>query len=597
MQKTLDILEKNVQWIVLGLAALFLVWVAYGYVITPPAEVKIGNRLVTPGEVALVVKSSADELESQIKENKPVSFPTPDLVTAWRDHFAKPFGIELASAYFTSQPMSSEFVGPGTSTPGAPTIAALPQPPAPQLLPPMTGLSSVVTQAPIIPQNGNANGNGIPPAPPAPVPAAASAKDTVWITQPAVISARALDDALLKPFNAPPNAAPNPAIGAFYNTMILRVVLEREQSTGTKDGVPTWPAAGVEIGELSAEQPFMMAVPGSSADMNTKYQYIDWAKANQTLLCNPLFYQVTAGDPWTLPQQPAPAAPGAIPPAAPPAGAPAPANTPAPAAAQPGGVPAPANTPASATPNSAGLRIPGSASYAPVDPNRPPGEGWPPGRNPRFMQRNPGMIMPPGGNGNNAGVINPFNLNTDILVWVIDETVTPGQTYRYRIKYEIKNPVFDVKQMAPDKLTQELVITSPPSNWGDPIKAPPITKFWLSNAQKDQADLDVFQYVNGEWKKNNLKASPGDVIPGTNLTLVDVRPVEPGHGGGDKYVLLTSDTGDILRHDLNADKADPDYQTMLNPNPNGPNNARPLPPQFRPGLRPPPGSIRPAIGH
>ena len=44
-----------------------------------------------------------------------------------------------------------------------------------------------------------------------------------------------------------------------------------------------------------------------------KYQYLDWAKVNQTLLSDPSFYQVMAGDPWIAPQPPPP--PGTTPPA------------------------------------------------------------------------------------------------------------------------------------------------------------------------------------------------------------------------------------------------------------------------------------------
>ena len=147
MQKTLEILEKNVQWIVLGLAALFLLWVAYGYVLTPPATVKINNRVVTPGDVALVTETSAKDLERQIKENRPVSFPTPDLVTSWRQHFAEPFAVVLGTWAIGSEPVTD--TGPVIHIAGndVPHITELPKLPAPQLLPVVAGLSTVIPQA------------------------------------------------------------------------------------------------------------------------------------------------------------------------------------------------------------------------------------------------------------------------------------------------------------------------------------------------------------------------------------------------------------------------------------------------------------------
>lgn len=583
MQKTLDILEKNVQWIVLGLAVLFLLWVAYGYVLTPPATVKIGSQIVTPGDVALVVQNSAQDLEHQIKSDRSVSFPTPDLVSSWRERIAKPYGVELAENWTISQPQTTGFIEEGPQNTGAPQIAALPQPPAPQILPAIVGLSTVTLQAPIIPQNAPN------PAPPAPAPAAGApaavqSKDTVWITVPAVIPSGPFKQAMLAVFKNPPN----PAIGAFFNTTILRVVVEREQATGTSNGTPVWPAndsAAVQIAELAPEKPYMQPLPPDTAPTGAKYQYLDWAQQNQPLLIDPPFYQVTAGDPWTVPQLPAPLPPGQQPPVqgAQPA-APGTNITPAPATG---------TTPAAA-PNSAGMRSPGTASYAPFDPNRPPGM-FPQHRNAFGGGPNRGF-NPPGGNGNNQGIINPMNLNNDILIWANDETATPGQTYRYRIRYIIKNPVFALANMAPNNLTNQLAIPSAYSAWSDPVKAPPVTKFWVSEAQRDTAKLDVFRYSDGKWTTTNMTAHPGDEVPGTDLTLVDVRAVDPAHAA-EKYVLLTSDTGEMIRHDVNTDKSDPDHEQMLNPNPNGPAQ-RPLP--GRPGQRTPfggPGSLRPAIGH
>ena len=135
-----------------------------------------------------------------------------------------------------------------------------------------------------------------------------------------------------------------------------------------------------------------------------------------------------------------------------------------------------------------------------------------------------------GNNGN--GAIDPLNLAADILIWAIDETVTPGQTYRYRIAYMLKNPVFGVANMAPAKLTDVPTILSAPSNWSEPVTAPPMTKFWVASAQRDRASLDVFQYSGGEWKATkNMAAGPGDVVPGTDLTLVDVRTTDSNQAG------------------------------------------------------------------
>jgi hypothetical protein len=197
------------------------------------------------------------------------------------------------------------------------------------------------------------------------------------------------------------------------------------------------------------------------------------------------------------------------------------------------------------------------------------------------------------------GAIDPFNLNTDMLIWATDETAQPGQTYRYRLVYKLKNPVFGITNLAPDDMVKKFVIESKPSDWSPPVVAPPVTKFWVASANGSRTYLDVFRYNNGVWTPSkNMQVNPGDQVPGTNLTVVDVRTAEPKK---EKYVLLTSDTGDMLRRDVNADMNDPDHTAMSTPNPNGPNGGPPppetVPPNSRPGGRPPINGRPPMPGH
>ena len=80
MQKTLDLLERYVEWVALGLAGLILLWVAYAYVLTP-ITVKVGSRELTPGEVdAAVKREAADKLKTAMEDKTPVQFQVGD----WR---------------------------------------------------------------------------------------------------------------------------------------------------------------------------------------------------------------------------------------------------------------------------------------------------------------------------------------------------------------------------------------------------------------------------------------------------------------------------------------------------------------------------------
>jgi hypothetical protein len=44
MQKVVELLEKHVQWVALGLGVVWLLLMTWTYVINPPAEVTIGSE-------------------------------------------------------------------------------------------------------------------------------------------------------------------------------------------------------------------------------------------------------------------------------------------------------------------------------------------------------------------------------------------------------------------------------------------------------------------------------------------------------------------------------------------------------------------------
>jgi hypothetical protein len=71
MQKVVSLLEKNVQWIVLGLGALYLLWIVWVYVLNSPVAVNVGGREVEPGKVDQIVHDEkATVLEGQMKSSR-----------------------------------------------------------------------------------------------------------------------------------------------------------------------------------------------------------------------------------------------------------------------------------------------------------------------------------------------------------------------------------------------------------------------------------------------------------------------------------------------------------------------------------------------
>jgi hypothetical protein len=220
-----------------------------------------------------------------------------------------------------------------------------------------------------------------------------------------------------------------------------------------------------------------------------------------------------------------------------------------------------------------------------------------PGANPGFQQP-PFNPMPQpnfnaNANANANGPVDPFLIQSDIQFYAIDQNVKPGQWYRYRFIYKMKNPVFLITNMADDKLINQFALVSPPSDWSAPVQVPNTTEYYLASVtgnKMDSARLDLFQWSGGQWSVKHLALGPGDPVPGTDATVVDIRASDSRQPPRERYVLLTTEDGKIDKRDPTSDAAKDKYQDLLNQTnaggtaPGGPGAAPP--PVFAPPVNP-----------
>ena len=615
MQKTLDILERNVQWIALGLGGIFLLWSVYSYVITPPAVVTINNKKVGPGDVAIITNDvPAKNVQVAMNDNAGIHIDQLNVAQAFDAAMSGANQTAVASVPAWSIGMgaklgaidSTKISGPKN---GETRIAALPVLPPAQVVSAQAGLS--VVQLPEA-NNNQANPNARNRNNNAAVQQVAQLEDTEWVG----VFFKVPADAFQKAFQAPLNGQ----TPAGYVTTMFEVKVERQQAEGIDPTTnqPIWPKDNEKVESVPALKIYrsdLKQMPSESAPKNQKYEYWEWAKANPQLVYTPEFYQITGGTPppdidalytgngnnAAAPNNAAGGADNGAPQdnATQPA---APATQPAaPASGQQTAAPAnETRTLAAANPN---------WSYAPEDNRRFSEEEYrnrytrnggrvtaPTGRPEMGGRFNPRNVPMPGRNFNQnaaagAGEIDPLNMADDLRIWAYDETAKPGQIYRYRIVYKVSNPLFGTTNLADPKLAEQFALASPPSDWTGPVTVPEKTKFWLATLNGNQARMDIFtidQGANGqgEWKVSKQSLTPGDQVPGTDWTLVDVRGEATRER--DHYVLLTSDTGQMSKRDLNTDRGDPQHQDMLNqtnPN-NGENPAGTAPPPPSSGRRP-----------
>lgn len=587
MQKYLTLLEKHVQWIALGLGAIYLLLMIYGYVLQSPVSVKMGGDSVTLANVdKTTLEGPARKLEAKMNEKSSLQISA----GKFSDQFAatlrradeKP--VELAGAWTTSNPEPinlNEPQTPGGDTHGpAGALAELPHLTAPKYIAKSQGRSTVSLPASTSAQPSNTTDNNA---------------DKQWVSLSFDIDTAAMAKAF-KDAKIPEQ---------LQSTYFLAVDLVREE----QDEKGQWGNA-VTVKPLSIHP--LLPMPAAN-DWQGEVAYADWAAKNQSEIIQPVFYQVVKADPWfppgfdlkkyqeeNQPQQP-------FDPAHPPTNrkltdeerkqveqyrreeekrkaeerkrrSQEQRNNRRPSG--PG------------IPGGPGMPGPGGGRFAPRDPQRPGMPPMPPGY-PGMPPGYPGMPgMPPGMPGMPGmtpgmnqprqplnpnlppppqiptGPFNPAQQPT-ITVWTHDDSVQPGKTYRYKMRYAVKNPIYKVTPVAKNpKDADVFALYSDFSDFSQTISIPPLTNFFVKAnfMNSPTVSFDVFTWSDGEEHKTTVKVGPGDEIGGvennidysTGWTLVDVRQ----DVRGDTYVLLVDARGNLTRRDFRSDQANPHYQEL-----------------------------------
>jgi hypothetical protein len=224
---------------------------------------------------------------------------------------------------------------------------------------------------------------------------------------------------------------------------------------------------------------------------------------------------------------------------------------------------------------------PGRNGLAPRGTGRPgrPVPGRPiPGRDNRF--NNPavnGGLQNPALSGpfDPTSLVDPQGNASDIIMWIHDDTVVPGKTYRYRVRISLKNPIYNTQGLTKNKeFETQLAITSDWSLWSPGIQAPPVTEFWISRAVPQIAKgvisnvtVDVFKHEKGIWSEATFVVGPGDSIGSTKnsvdfstgMTLVDIRS---DIRDKDTKILVADEKGNIKVINFLEQLSDPRYATL-----------------------------------
>lgn len=133
----------------------------------------------------------------------------------------------------------------------------------------------------------------------------------------------------------------------------------------------------------------------------------------------------------------------------------------------------------------------------------------------------------------------------DPALWFHDDSVEPGRTYRYRVRAKLWNRyVGKPKSLADVERARDVVIVGEWSLPGEPITVAPKTHFFVKNerfgAERPTASVDVFTWHGGDWLRQTFDVEVGDAIGG----VASVR--ERTADGGSQRVDVDFSTGAIV---------------------------------------------------
>lgn len=619
MQKVLAFLEKHVQWVAIGLGAVYLLWMVYSYVLNSPSRVTIGDSTLSPGQVDEYVKRNfADPLGDAMNNGRVPTVPAaPTAESVLMLMNQSPSSTAPTAIVFDSTAIDVPLPNPdsikstpvGLPGPGNRRIAKMSDLPK---LPPVSdinlvfGRSNADLSVPTPLTGDQPPADNPPPADPNAQPVAeVVGTDINWITVSFKVSRQALADEF-KRCNVPDG----------LSTEFLKVELVRQELLG--DG-QNWGDEKV-IPALSISTAPAYPAGKNKAEVGV---YLSWADQNQVEILQPGFYNVLRGDTWRLPGEEGGTIAGAdapsnlgpndvrqgFDPANPPddmtnaekrlvykyqqeqkkkeakprdrnsspsgsKGGRGPQGGGGGPAFGPGDTGTPNRQPRGAAGRNEGNAGPGAAGGDDVGipPEFRPGDHYPgQGAAGQGVPQIPGMPaqpavkptypMPP-------GPFDPRQYKDEIVGWAHDTSVEAGKTYRYFVRYKMRNPAYGLSGNVENKaLADGFDMVSPNSSMTEQVTVPNPTAYFLAgvNLNSNTARFDVFRWQNGQLHKKTYTVSPGDMIGKpedgidftTGTTVVDVLRT-----GAESAVLIVDAGGNLRKREQNADQRDPELTKL-----------------------------------
>jgi hypothetical protein len=131
-----------------------------------------------------------------------------------------------------------------------------------------------------------------------------------------------------------------------------------------------------------------------------------------------------------------------------------------------------------------------------------------------------------------------------LVIWAHDDTVEPGNSYRYRIRLGVFNPVAGTNQLVQQDMAKknDVVLWSEFSGVTEPVEIPERLYFFARSIREaDQVvTVQVAKYLMGYWRSEDFKVSRGEVIG----SIIESEPeLEPRSRSRNQSTRYLSDAG------------------------------------------------------
>ncbi len=162
-------------------------------------------------------------------------------------------------------------------------------------------------------------------------------------------------------------------------------------------------------------------------------------------------------------------------------------------------------------------------------------------------------------------------LKEPILFWAHDDTLEPKNTYRYRIRLGVFNPVAGTNQLSEQDISQKnrVILWSDFSDATDKVEIPGRFYFFPRDIQEAAKSITVTvsKYVLGHWYSEDFKVSKGEAIGDViELEIEEDRTTQRGRGTSSRITggrSTDSRRGDYLAGDRFASMARPNEKTNV----------------------------------